>query len=604
MTVVQADLLDALDTLSSSGVELLDAPLPLVGYTPLELVDYSEAFALFIDVLRDNPPSNIQQLDDIVGEILQDSSNAPTVTFDGTNSDDAVRIELPFAVQTNVSLPLNVDVATLSDLQSGIDGLLALRVDDAADLSSVDDFYNGMYIDIASGSTVTRYRILDYVASPTTFTLDNNTTYAPTSSDTFAVYQNLPGLVGIESSAYLDLGSEVVFDLDLGIDLATPELPSPFLFPATTGLRFETTGLASGNVDQGFQESFTAQAGPVPVLVEDGLARLSGITATDPLSVKVDFSSWSSTRQPLEEISSLLTGGSIIMDGAARLNLPAFVGNSENPIDYLETTVTANAATTSFDASLGSVSDPTGYVVEFRSGALKGERRTVASYSGGTVTLDAALSAAPQVGDLFRLITPFLLKIPDVQDLLIDVEQQDTQSTAFSLVTPDIGVLAADFVPLVQLRAAQPLVNGLDAALGTLQQAIDREIFAASFPIIGDGLLDVPGFLDVDLRRPLLTEYVSLLTSLTTAPSNLEAIELVQQAFVNAFGVGSQRPYLESASSSSSALSDVSVELTEFGQTVPVPLGQAAIAFGRSTVGGKRRVCFDAQRQRRLFSSL
>jgi Ca2+-binding RTX toxin-like protein len=120
-------LLDLL--LRFSMFDFLDEPLPIIGITLNETLQYIEDFLDFLDELENNPAAIVQDLDQLLKEALGLPSDSDLVSLSlDTSSSTILRINLSYGINYSASLPVQIDLLNLLgiSLPSGLEDLANL----------------------------------------------------------------------------------------------------------------------------------------------------------------------------------------------------------------------------------------------------------------------------------------------------------------------------------------------------------------------------------------------------------------------------------------------------------------------------------------------
>lgn len=129
-----SSVIDALQSildllLRFSMFDFLDEPLPILGITLNETLEYIEEFYDFLDDLENNPAAIIQDLDQLLKEALGLPSDSDMVGLSlDTNGADILRINFSYGINYSASLPVQIDLLNLLgiSLPSGLEDLANL----------------------------------------------------------------------------------------------------------------------------------------------------------------------------------------------------------------------------------------------------------------------------------------------------------------------------------------------------------------------------------------------------------------------------------------------------------------------------------------------
>jgi len=137
--------------------------------------------------------------------------------------------------------------------------------------------------------------------------------------------QALSNVIGNGANGNVQAALSSTFALDLGIDLATPATPAPFLYDTTAlsvGARITATGL-----------DFSTAAGPVVLFIKNGTVTLDKDGAggtTDPATFKVTLADEADNRYlPGEVVAALAT---LAVTGKVDATLPLFSPTASTPL--------------------------------------------------------------------------------------------------------------------------------------------------------------------------------------------------------------------------------------------------------------------------------
>ncbi|MBM3881910.1 MAG: LEPR-XLL domain-containing protein, partial [Verrucomicrobia bacterium] len=127
--------------------------------------------------------------------------------------------------------------------------------------------------------------------------------------------------------------------------------------------------------------------------------------------------------------------------------------------------------------------------------------------------------------------------------------------TAVTIITPDIAALFDDWSACDVIRNSGMLLDGLDALLGTIQDALSSQVLNRNLPLVGDKLADAADFIG-DFRNGLLADLRNKLAEVG------DPIGLVKEAIYNVLGEPGLNLIVKSDGSPITSDEDVEVECT------------------------------------------
>lgn len=378
----------------------------------------------------------------------------------------------------------------------------------------------------------------------------------PTSSAA-SLLSGVTDFLQVEGSATLTVAAGAALTLKLGLDISNPCQPRVFL-DDSTGITFTAEIL-------GTELEFTAALGLLGVFVNDGTVTLDadGNPDTDGAAeFRVGFvDNNKDGRHYFREDDPLFDGSSteIRLTAGASAALPIFF-----PTDTISLQGTGDSNGDGFPDNqlvieipdLLRVFDP---IIEAEPAATGGfEARVSMPGTGNDLVLrhpstDFSVKVFQRTGSTDALITttsPLELRINhgvttaaqaaalDAGGFSIDLDTSDGgMSSAFNgvavtpvrIVTPDFASLFSSLNVCDLITNAPLLLDGLDALLGTIQEALSSSVFSHKLPLVGDKLGDAADFI-ADFREGLLEDLRNKLAQ------NGDPIALAQQAIFNALG--------------------------------------------------------------------
>lgn len=257
----------------------------------------------------------------------------------------------------------------------------------------------------------------------------------------------------VEAGVQTSLTGGLAFTLNL--TGATRQSLRPFLIDGTTGTQLNLDLLAVGDFSQ-----FTAQTGPLEIVVKDGTIVLSRDGATTATGVQFVVS-LASGRQQLTDLESALANTTVVVDGALNASLPLHVTEDDPPL-------LPGPLTVKIDDLAGFLANP--------------------------ADANLVTSAAP--------------------DLQAVLESMGSSSLEELMSSPGV------------------LIDGLSAAFGNLEAALNEQILNVELPILGDALKNVAGFFG-GVSDPMLT---FLNFALRRPDPALTPADLIKQALFDIFG--------------------------------------------------------------------
>ena len=362
----------------------------------------------------------------------------------------------------------------------------------------------------------------------------------------------------VEGSATLSVSAGADLTLKLGIDISNPCSPRVFL-DDSTGITFTAEVL-------GTELEFTAALGLLGVFVNDGTATLDadGDPGTvGPAEFRVGFlDNNKDGRHYFRADDPLLdaTSTEIRLTAGASAALPIFF-----PTDTISLQGIADTNGDGFPDNqlaidipdLLRVFDP---VIEAEPSTTGGFEAKVRMPGTGNdlilrhPTTDFSVKVLQRAGTPDSLITttfPLELRLNhgvttatqaaalDTAGFIIELDSSDTglssgfnnlMVTPVRIVTPDFASLFGTLNVCDLITNAPILLDGLDALLGTIQEALSASVFSSKLPLVGDKLGNAADFIG-DFRAGLLEDLRNQLAQ------NGDPIALAQQAIFNALGV-------------------------------------------------------------------
>ncbi|MFO1501735.1 MAG: hypothetical protein U1G07_25725 [Verrucomicrobiota bacterium] len=361
----------------------------------------------------------------------------------------------------------------------------------------------------------------------------------------------------VEGSATLTVRADADLTLKLGLDISNPCNPRVYLD--------DTTGITLTAEVLGTDLQFSAALGMLGVFVNDGTATLDadGDPDTDgPAEFRVGFIDnnkdgrhYFRSDDPLFDEAST----EIRLTAGVSAALPIFF-----PTDTISLQGTGDTNGDGFPDNqlvieipdLWRVFDP---IIEAEPAAAGGFEAKVRMPGTGNdliirhPTSDFSVKVLQRTGGTDSLVTsasPLELRINHgvttaAQAALLDtagftIERDSADAgpasgfdnvvvTPVRIVTPDFASLFGGINVCDLITNAPILLDGLDALLGTIQQALAASVFANKLPLVGDKLGDAADFIG-DFREGLLADLRNKLAQ------SGDPIALAQQAIFNVLG--------------------------------------------------------------------
>ncbi len=433
---------------------------------------------------------------------------------------------------------------------------------------------------------------LSYANSlPFQFSLEDLINLLPSDSPARDLLAGVASLISVEGSGNLNVTASADLRLVFGLDVSSPCGVQPFFYDSDYNGPNTGTGITLAAAIHGTNLNFTAGVGAINISVKNGTATLdsdglpdsaggdqdasfavglkdnngdgrhyvrSGETFFDSNNIGITLTAGASAVLPLYAL-----GGSIPLGSSSDANGDGYPDNdlvviipSLKRLVLPETTDSANHATI---VSPGPNND-----LLFTGPAAGHEVKIIDTTAAPSAGLNGTRLEV-QVNSLRTTATQVLgLTLP--AGWSVALSSTDAGNTGagkvyadLTIVTPDISSLLSSFNACDLIRNAPLLLDGLDALLGTIQDALSNEVFNRNLPLVGDKLNDAANFIS-DFRTGLLAQIRSKLAEAG------DPIQLVKEAIFNSLGKPGLDLIVKSDLSPINSADDVEIDCT--GDTV------------------------------------
>jgi Ca2+-binding RTX toxin-like protein len=433
---------------------------------------------------------------------------------------------------------------------------------------------------------------LSYADSlPFQFSLSDLVDLLPSDSPVRTLLGGVTDLIQVSGSGDLNVTASANLRLEFGLDISDPCNWAPFLYDTNYNGPDTGTGITLAAAIYGTNLTFSAGIGALTINVKNGTATLdsdgladspggdddaaftvdlkdsngdgrhyirSSETFFDSNNIGIDLTAGASAVLPLYALSSIPLGSSsdgngdgypdndlvVIIPSLKRLLFPE---STDSSLPF-ETTVTMPGA----NNDLKFASPSAGQTVKF----IETSGTATATLNGSTleVRVRPAITTAAQV---------VALSMPTgwTATLSAATEQSGTNNgsgrvySTVTIITPDLAGLFDDFNVCDVITNAPLLLDGLDALLATIEDALSNKVLNRNLPLVGAKLMEAADFIG-DFRNGFLAE---LRTKLADAG---DPIGLVKEAIFNALGEPGLDLIVKSDLSPIDSFDDVEVECT------------------------------------------
>ncbi|MBI2924677.1 MAG: carboxypeptidase regulatory-like domain-containing protein, partial [Verrucomicrobia bacterium] len=435
------------------------------------------------------------------------------------------------------------------------------------------------------------YRLAYGNTLPFEFNLGDLAELLPDGSPVRDLLAGVASFVTVEGAGDLNVTASADLKLVFGLDVSSPCNWQPFFYDSDYAGTGTGTGLTLAAAIRGTNLEFTAGLGAINVSVKNGTATFDsdGIANSDggdqdasfevelkdnngdgrhylrgdetfftTENIGIDLTAGASAVLPLYAFGGALPLGSSSDDngdGYPDNDLAVFIPSFKR-LFFPETTNASNQTTLTFPGGnndlvfTGPASALEVKILDTTaapSAALDGSRLEVSVNSVRTTANQVIALALPAGWSVARSST-------DAANTGNGAVYAD-----LTIITPDLAGLFDDFNPCDLIRNAPLLLDGLDALLGTIQDALSSEVLNRDLPLVGDKLNDAANFIG-DFRAGLLADLRAKLAEVG------DPIGLVQEAIYNALGKPGLDLIVKSDGSEIDSFDDVEIDCD--GETV------------------------------------
>ena len=431
------------------------------------------------------------------------------------------------------------------------------------------------------------YHVSSASSLPFDFNLGDLVSLLPAGSAAQSLLAGVASLLKVQGSGDLTVTASADLRLVFGLDVSSPCRWQPFFYDSDYDGPSTGTGITLAAAVRGTNLTFTAGVGALNVTVKNGTATFdSDGLANSPggdqdASFAIGLADLNGDgRHYVRSGENFVTGGNIgiTLTAGASAVLPLYVFGSALPLGsssdangdgypdndlvviipdlkrlFLpETTNSSNQATIK---SPGANNDLlfTGPAAGREVKLINTDGAPFAALNGTRleVNVKSLISTANQV---------LALSLPAGWSFVKSTTDAGNTGTGkvyadLTILTPDIASLFDDFNPCDLITNSPILLDGLDALLGTIQDALSNEVLNKNLPLVGDKLSDAANFI-ADFRAGLLADLRAKLAEVG------DPIGLVQQAIFKCLGKDGLDLIVKSDGSAINTADDVEVECT------------------------------------------
>ena len=431
------------------------------------------------------------------------------------------------------------------------------------------------------------YHVSSASSLPFDFNLGDLVALLPSGSPAQTLLAGVASLLKVQGSGDLTVTASADLRLVFGLDVSSPCRWQPFFYDSDYDGPSTGTGITLAAAVRGTNLNFTAGVGALNISVKngtatfdsDGLANSAG--GDQDASFAIGLADLNGDgRHYVRSGETFITGGNIglTLTAGASAVLPLYVFGSALPLGsssdangdgypdndlvviipdlkrlFLpETTNASNQATIK---SPGANND-----LRFTGPAADREVKLITTTGAPAAALNGTRLEV-SVNSLITTANQVLaLSLPAGWSVVKSTTDAGNTGAGkvyadLTILTPDIASLFDDFNPCDLITNSPILLDGLDALLGTIQDALSNEVLNKNLPLVGDKLSDAANFI-ADFRTGLLADIRAKLAEVG------DPIGLVKEAIFKSLGKDGLDLIVQSDGSAINTADDVEVDCT------------------------------------------